>query len=395
MRREYASIAVMAALLVGSQAVAIALSPLFQGSGYQAFPNPSDVTNTVVYVILILVFTAVILGLVRYRRQNLAKYVIMASIFITLAFILLLPLYYGLYGLYYATGENPDPNFQNILANVATLLSFGFAALLVYVLVKFPEWYVVDTIGFVTAAGVTAILGISFGAIPAILLLVALAFYDAWAVYRTKHMITLADELTSQRLPILLVIPKKAGYSFREQKSLKGQIAAGEEPEAMFIGLGELIIPGLMGDPGSVGTTPMALWQGRSKRKPTGGRYRPFRKKRRREIGREQQYAFIGAQRLKLYRTKGANRKVRILSAEFANVLDRRTSVTKKVKIVTVKANPSNPNFVTRNIITRGATIQTEIGLARVTSRPGQDGVINAVLLETAEGEASVTRRTS
>ncbi|TLZ79372.1 MAG: 30S ribosomal protein S8e [Methanobacteriota archaeon] len=139
----------------------------------------------------------------------------------------------------------------------------------------------------------------------------------------------------------------------------------------------------------------MALWQGRSKRKPTGGRYRPFRKKRRREIGREQQYAFIGAQRLKLYRTKGANRKVRILSAEFANVLDRRTSATKKVKIVTVKANPSNPNFVTRNIITRGATIQTEIGLARVTSRPGQDGVINAVLLETAEGEASVTRRTS
>src|SRR5438093_1085868 len=65
MRREYASIAAMAALLVGSQAVAIALSPLFQGSGYQAFPNPSDVTNTVVYVILILVFTAVILGLVR------------------------------------------------------------------------------------------------------------------------------------------------------------------------------------------------------------------------------------------------------------------------------------------------------------------------------------------
>src|SRR2546426_11503059 len=243
MRREYASIGAMAALLVGSQAVAIALSPLFQGSGYQAFPNPSDVTNTVVYVILILVFTAVILGLVRYRRQNLAKYVIMASIFITLAFILLLPLYYGLY---YATGENPDPNFQNILANVATLLSFGFAALLVYVLVKFPEWYVVDTVGFVTAAGVTAILGISFGAIPAILLLVALAFYDAWAVYRTKHMITLADELTSQRLPILLVIPKQAGYSFRQQKSLKEQVASGEEREAMFVGLGDLIIPGIL-----------------------------------------------------------------------------------------------------------------------------------------------------
>src|SRR5881296_1797020 len=243
MRREYAPVAAMAVLLVASQVVAIALSPLFQGSGFQAFPNPSDVTNTAIYIILILVFTAVILGLVRYRRQKLAKYVIMASIFVTLAFVLLLPLYYGLY---YGTGQNQDPNFQNLLANVATLLSFAVAAVLVYLLVKFPEWYVVDTIGFVTAAGVTAILGISFGLLPAILLLLALAVYDAWAVYRTKHMITLADELTSQRLPILLVIPKKAGYSFREQKSLKEQVATGEEREAMFVGLGDLIIPGIL-----------------------------------------------------------------------------------------------------------------------------------------------------
>ncbi len=243
MRPEYAPVVAMAVLLVASQAVAIALSPLFQSSGFQAFPNPSDVTNTAIYIILILVFTAVILGLVRYRRQNLAKYVIMASIFVTLAFVLLLPLYYGLY---YGTGQNQDPNFQNVLADVATLLSFAVAAVLVYLLLKFPEWYVVDTIGFVTAAGVTAILGISFGLLPAILLLIALAVYDAWAVYRTKHMITLADELTSQRLPILLVIPKKAGYSFREQKSLKAQVASGEEREAMFIGLGDLIIPGIL-----------------------------------------------------------------------------------------------------------------------------------------------------
>src|SRR3989454_8124722 len=97
MRREYASIAAMAALLVGSQAVAIALSPLFQGSGYQAFPNPSDVTNTVVYVILILVFTAVILGIVLYCLANLAKNVLNASIFILLQLILLLPPSYRLY----------------------------------------------------------------------------------------------------------------------------------------------------------------------------------------------------------------------------------------------------------------------------------------------------------
>ncbi len=128
----------------------------------------------------------------------------------------------------------------------------------------------------------------------------------------------------------------------------------------------------------------MALWQGRSKRKPTGGRYRPLRKKRRREVSREQQFAFLGTPRVKLYRTKGGNRKVRVLKAEYANVLDPRSSATKKVKIVTVKENTSNPHYVTRNIMTRGAVVQTEIGLAKITSRPGQDGVINAVLV-TAE----------
>src|SRR2546421_426550 len=240
MRREIPSIAAMAALLVGSQIAAIALSPIFAGAGFQAFQSPQDVTNTVIYLIMILAFTAVILGLVRYKRQNLAKYVIMASIFITLAFILLLPLFYALD---YATGSTAD---GVLLGNVATVLAFAIAAGLVYLLVKFPEWYVVDAIGITTAAGVTAILGISFGTLPAILLLIALAFYDAWAVYRTKHMITLADELTSQRLPILLVIPKKAGYSFRQQKSLKEQVDSGEEREAMFVGLGDLIIPGIL-----------------------------------------------------------------------------------------------------------------------------------------------------
>src|SRR5216117_3098517 len=240
MRREIPSIAAMGILLVSSQLVAIALSPLFAEANFQAFPSPQDVTNTVVYLIMILVFTAVILGLVRYRRQNLAKYVILASIFVTLAFVLLLPV---LIAVDYATGGTLD---VDLLGIVSTLLSFGVAAGLVFLLLKFPEWYVVDTIGFITAAGVTAILGISFGILPAVLLLIALAIYDAWAVYRTKHMITLADELTSQRLPILLVIPKKAGYSFREPKSLKEQVASGEEREAMFVGLGDLIIPGIL-----------------------------------------------------------------------------------------------------------------------------------------------------
>src|SRR3989442_3269677 len=91
-----------------------------------------------------------------------------------------------------------------------------------------------------------AILGMSFEILPAVLLLFALAVYDVISVYKTKHMIVLADAVAGQRLPILIVIPKHRGYSFLLQASLRKQIASGEEREAMFMGLGDIIIPGIL-----------------------------------------------------------------------------------------------------------------------------------------------------
>jgi small subunit ribosomal protein S8e len=125
----------------------------------------------------------------------------------------------------------------------------------------------------------------------------------------------------------------------------------------------------------------MALWQGKSKRKPTGGRLVQNRKKRRYEIGREPLLTNLGEESLRQYRTMGGNTKVKMLSAAYANVVDPKTNQVKRVRIVTVKVNPANPNYVQRNIMNRGATIQTDIGMARITSRPGQDGTVNAVLL--------------
>lgn len=126
----------------------------------------------------------------------------------------------------------------------------------------------------------------------------------------------------------------------------------------------------------------MALWQGKSRRKKSGGRFRRYRKKRKFEIGTETQHAVIGEQRMKKYRIKGGGQKIRVRSADFANVLDPNTNRVKHVKIITVKSNPANAHYVQRNIITKGATIQTELGIARITSRPGQDGVVNAVLIK-------------
>jgi small subunit ribosomal protein S8e len=133
----------------------------------------------------------------------------------------------------------------------------------------------------------------------------------------------------------------------------------------------------------------MAIWQGKPKRKPSGGRLRAARKKRRFEIGREKQFTHLGKMKVKMYRVKGNNRKARLLMADMANVVDPKTRVIKKVKILTVKTNPSNPNYVQRNIMTKGATVMTEIGEAVITSRCGQDGVVNAILLNPAQTPSS------
>ncbi|MEI7857140.1 MAG: 30S ribosomal protein S8e [Methanomicrobiales archaeon] len=122
-------------------------------------------------------------------------------------------------------------------------------------------------------------------------------------------------------------------------------------------------------------------WQGESVRKVTGGRRRPAQMKRRAEIGLAPADTHIGEDRRKIIRTYGGNDKVRALKASFANVTDLNNGQTKKVKIQTVEKNTANPNFVRRNLLTKGAVIKTELGHSRIMSRPGQDGVINAVLL--------------
>ena len=132
----------------------------------------------------------------------------------------------------------------------------------------------------------------------------------------------------------------------------------------------------------------MGIWQGRSKRKRTGGRLRPIRKKRRNEIARELQVATVGTGFVKKYRVRGGNRKLRVLTAASVNVFDPATRAMRSAKVVTVRENPANPNYVQRNIITKGVILETDIGLVRILSRPGQDGVLNGVRVESPSAPA-------
>jgi len=120
--------------------------------------------------------------------------------------------------------------------------------------------------------------------------------------------------------------------------------------------------------------------QWRSKRKPSGGRYhKPYRKKRKFELARFAANTVLGKLKLKPVRVRSGHVKNRLLSADYANVSS--AGKIQKVKIKNVIDNPANKFLARRNIITKGSILETELGKARVTSRPGQDGVVNAVLV--------------
>jgi len=121
-------------------------------------------------------------------------------------------------------------------------------------------------------------------------------------------------------------------------------------------------------------------WQGRSRRKYTGAKIKAYRAKRKFELGREPADTHLEDVKVKMVPTRGGNNKIRLLQCNVANVTDT-NGKTQKTSIETVVGNEANEHYVRRNILTKGSVIRTPIGNARITSRPGQDGVVNAVLL--------------
>lgn len=125
----------------------------------------------------------------------------------------------------------------------------------------------------------------------------------------------------------------------------------------------------------------MAVIQARSKRKASGGRYTSTLTKRKHMIGGLPTLTRLGEAKKKVVTTKGGATKAKLMGAKTANVVDPKTKKASVVAIKNVVENPANRYYVRRNVLTKGTIIETEKGRARVTSRPGQDGVVNAVLV--------------
>ncbi len=233
MMKKFYPVIAMACLFVVAQLMAIAITPTFNEAGVQAFEDPENVGNAIFYIAVILIFTAVLLIIAKYGFKRLIKAIILFAVGTTMFYV-----FYPLLWKIIPYGIN-----LGIVIDIPFSLSILLAVSLTFALYKHPEWYVVDTVGIVIAAGAASIFGLSLAILPTMVLLVALAVYDAIAVYKTKHMISLADSVVDLRLPVLLVIPKKASYSFLKQKRLKETLEKEEEREAMFMGLGDIVMP--------------------------------------------------------------------------------------------------------------------------------------------------------
>lgn len=126
----------------------------------------------------------------------------------------------------------------------------------------------------------------------------------------------------------------------------------------------------------------MALTSHRSLRKITGGRYQEYRKKRVFEIRGQPVLTRLAEKKVKTVRGIGGQTKQKILAANTIHVYDPKTKKYGKETVKTIVENAANRHFVRRNIMTKGAIVETAKGKVRITSRPGQVGVLQGVLVK-------------
>jgi len=219
----------MGGLFVLVHSLALLVVGPFEAADMAAFENPNDPMNIVFFFSVMLLITAAILLIAKFWKKQLIQGIILGSTGFTAFYV-----FYPLLSFVVPVGWS-------------FFLSITAAAILVITLLKYPEWYVIDVCGIIVGVGAIALLGISLSIFLVIVLLIVLAIYDAMSVYKTKHMIDLADTVLDLKLPVILVIPKIRKYSLiKETKSLKEKLKHDEKREAFFMGLGDIIMPGVL-----------------------------------------------------------------------------------------------------------------------------------------------------
>ena len=232
--QEVSAVLIMGLFFILVHGLALVILQPFETAGIEpAFENPNDPTNIIYIFSIMLVFTVIILLIAKYWKKQLIQFIILGAIGYTAFYAFFLPA------------------FILILPSVHWFIALGLsiiaAVVLIVLLYRYPEWYVIDTCGIIVGTSAIIVFGISLSVFLVLILLIGLALYDAISVYKTKHMIDLADTVMDLKLPVLLVVPKIKHYSLiKETKRLKEKLEEGEEREAFFMGLGDIVMPGIL-----------------------------------------------------------------------------------------------------------------------------------------------------
>ena len=252
MSQQWVSMLSMGGMFVGTILLGLSIQPLYDIPEARAFgeEGASKGGYVAMEMMFILIFTVVIIWLARKGLDYIIKAIVILALGMSLFYILLpyISLFYYLLGI----------SSSDLILVSTILASISLMALLV----KYPEWYVVNTVGILVGAGVITLIGVSFVPVLIIAFMVAAAIYDHWAVNSSKHMLELADTMIKNKLPVLLVAPKERGYSFIEEEDSVMSSEAPEEMDwedpapnikpkkgsrdALFMGLGDVIFPGML-----------------------------------------------------------------------------------------------------------------------------------------------------
>ena len=126
----------------------------------------------------------------------------------------------------------------------------------------------------------------------------------------------------------------------------------------------------------------MVVIHGKPKRKSTGGRFTDAKTKRLHQRGSHPAHTKLAEEHKKTLPAKGGSHKTKLFAANKVNLYDPKTRKYVVETIKTVNENHADRHFVRHNILTKGAVVETSRGKAKITSRPGQEGSMNAVLIE-------------
>ncbi len=219
----------MGGLFVVIHLLSMLITRPFDAADLIAFENPNDFSNILIFFVIMLVVTVTILLIAKFWKKQFIQVIILGSIGYTAIFV-----FYPILSLI-------------VSGTLSLILSLIATAILILALIKYPEWYVIDVSGIIVGVGAIGIFGISLSIFLVIVLLIGLSIYDAISVYKTKHMIDLADAVMDLKLPVLLVVPKTKKYSLiKETEGLKEKLEGGGEREAFFLGLGDIVMPGIL-----------------------------------------------------------------------------------------------------------------------------------------------------